>query len=210
VTQVSDILAGLIPRMLVGLLPGATGIDADAGRALYRKLIAVNQALNTLDSSDYKRDWLDTLARVADAEPANAIIRGYASRLLYDAGRLNSEQLETSFSLSLSLPSAAVEAALWIEGLLSGSGTVLIHDDGLRDIIDRWLCVISAERFIDVLPLLRRTFSQFSTSERRLIGHKVRGGAQLAAAKVTTDFDENAARSVLSTFNLIWGAGESS
>jgi Family of unknown function (DUF5682) len=210
VTQVNDILAGLIPRMLVGLLPGATGIDANAGRAMYLKLVAVNHALNNLGSSSYQRDWLDALARVADAEPANAIIRGYASRLLYDAGRLKSEQLETSFSLSLSLPSAAVEAALWIEGLLSGGGTVLVHDDGLRNIIDRWLAAISPEHFIDVLPLLRRSFAQFSHAERRLIGHKVRGGAQTSVVRVATDFDEDAARAVLPTFNLIWGGGEPS
>jgi hypothetical protein len=204
VRQVEAILAGLIPRALVGLLPASLGIDAEAGRVLWKKMAAANQALSTLNSPTYSSDWLAALERVADSQPANAVIRGYASRLLYNAARLRTDDLERLFGLALSLPSAAPEAALWIEGLLSGSGSVLIHDDQLRGIIDRWLSAISADHFVQVLPLLRRTFAQFSSTERRLIGQKLRGTGAAPAAHAM-DFDVEAARAVLPVLHRIWG-----
>ena len=207
VRQVEEILAGLIPRILVGLLPSSLGIDAEAGRVMWKKLAAAKHALSTLNSETYNSDWLATLKRLADAEPANAVIRGYAARLLYDASRLQSGDLERLFGVALSLPSAAPEAALWIEGLLSGSGTVLIHDNNLRGIIDRWLSAISAEHFVQVLPLLRRSFAQFSPAERRLIGQRLRGSGA-APLLQTKDFDIEAARAVLPVLHRIWGTGE--
>ena len=206
VHQVETILAGLIPRILVGLLPASLGIDAEAGRVMWKKLAAANQALGTLNSETFRGDWLAALERLADSQPANAIIRGYASRLLYDAARLHVEDLERLFGLMLSLPSAAPEAALWIEGLLSGSGSVLIHDDKLRGIIDRWLSAISAEHFVQVLPLLRRSFAQFSAAERRLIGQRLRGSGAMLTSQ-PTDFDLAAAGAMLPVLHRIWGTG---
>jgi hypothetical protein len=204
VKQVEEILAGLIPRALVGLLPASVGIDAEAGRVLWKKMAAANQALSTLNSQAYSSDWLAALERLADSQPANAVIRGYASRLLYNAARLRTDDLERLFGLALSLPSAAPEAALWIEGLLSGSGSVLIHDDQLRAIIDRWLSAISADHFVQVLPLLRRTFAQFPSTERRLIGQRLRGSEGAPTARAM-DFDVDAARAVLPVLHRIWG-----
>jgi hypothetical protein len=206
VTQIEAILAGLIPRILVGLLPASLGIDAQAGRVMWKKLAAANQAFGTLNSQDYRSEWLAALERLADSEPANAVIRGYASRLLYDAARLRAADLERLFSLMLSLPSAAPEVALWIEGLLSGSGSVLIHDHQLRGIIDRWLAAISPDRFVQVLPLLRRTFAQFSAAERRLIGQELRGSGSRATAP-SAGFDLDAARAIVPVLHLIWGTG---
>ena len=110
------------------------------------------------------------------------------------------------FGLMLSLPSDAPEAALWIEGLLSGSGSVLIHDDKLRGIIDRWLSAISEDHFVQVLPLLRRSFAQFSAAERRLIGQSLRGSGAMLTSQ-PTDFDLDAAKAMLPVLHRIWGTG---
>jgi Family of unknown function (DUF5682) len=174
---------------------------------LWKKMAGANQALSTLNSHTYSSDWLAVLERLADSQPTNAVIRGYASRLLYNAGRLRTDDLERLFGLALSLPSAAPEAALWIEGLLSGSGSVLIHDDKLRGIIDRWLSAISADHFVQVLPLLRRTFAQFPSTERRLIGQKLRGSEGASTARAM-DFDVDAARAVLPVLHRIWGISD--
>jgi hypothetical protein len=94
--------------------------------------------------------------------------------------------------------------AHWIEGVLSGSGAVLVHDDRLRTLIDGWIRDTSAEHFTNVLPLLRRTFAHFPAPERRQIGERLRPGRAATAVEVRTDFDAEAAAAVLPVLKKIW------
>ncbi|MBS0378536.1 MAG: hypothetical protein JSS29_08620 [Proteobacteria bacterium] len=208
VAQVSEILAGLIPRLFIGVLPASIGIDEAAARLLWSKLKATHQALITLDDASYREGWLQVLERLSGSESIQALVRGYAARALYDAGRLETAQLEQLFGLALSTGADPTDAALWIEGLLSGNGAVLIHDDRLRGIVDRWLRSLSQEHFTQILPLLRRTFAEFPPAERRIIGGKFKGGAVAARdTEHSGDFDVAAARAVIPILKQIWGIG---
>jgi hypothetical protein len=60
-----------------------------------------------------------------------------------------------------------------VEGVLHGGGIKLLHQDGLWRALDAWLTGLSEEAFVALLPLLRRAFSGFSTSELRDMGKKV-------------------------------------
>jgi Family of unknown function (DUF5682) len=206
--QVTQILTGLLPRIFIGVPPAAAGIDEDASRGLWQRLKAAHQALQTLDDAGYWSEWLETLQRLDDSVAAHALIRGYACRALYDASRMSPEKLERTLGFTLSTGGVPSEAAMWIEGLLSGSGSVLVHDDRLRGAIDTWLRGIAEEQFICALPLLRRSFAEFSPSERRLIGERLRpGGAPPKAVASAEDFDEVSARAILPVLELIWGTG---
>jgi Family of unknown function (DUF5682) len=117
--------------------------------------------------------------------------------------------LETSFALSLSPGNAPAQAAAWAEGFLSGSGSVLIHDDKLLGLIDGWLRGVTDEHFLQVLPILRRTFARFAPPERRQIGERLkpRGGGVVAAA-APQGFDTSAARATLPVLRQIWNLEE--
>ena len=49
--------------------------------------------------------------------------------------------------------------------LLRGSGLVLLHEDALWSALDAWLRDLSAETFVELLPLLRRAFAGFQPPE---------------------------------------------
>src|SRR5262249_42604826 len=140
-------------------------------------------------------------------EAVHPLIAGYAHRLLYDAGILDFEGLSSALSRTLSPGNPAEVAANWIEGLLSGSGTILIHDDKLRTLLDGWLRAVPADHFTNVFPLLRRTFSQFSPPERRLLGERLKQqGADSSPGPVAAvDFDVEMARRVVPLLQTIWG-----
>jgi hypothetical protein len=205
VSLVAEILAALVPRIFVGLPAASSQIDDDAAQLLWRKLVEADRALEMLGNESFTSEWRATLARLADSEAAHPLVVGYAHRLLYDAGALEFEQLSRAFSLSLSPGNAPTVAAAWIEGVLSGSGAVLIHDERLRSLVDQWIRSVSDEHFIQVLPLVRRTFAQFPAPERRQIGESLRfkgdGGVHSAGA---TEFDEAAARAVVPVLKSIW------
>ncbi|RSS62690.1 DUF5682 family protein, partial [Streptomyces sp. WAC06614] len=106
-------------------------------------------------------------------------IRGRAARLLLDDGRLEPEETARLMGLALSPAAPPADAAGWIEGFVGGAaggGTLLVHDERLRGLIDAWLTGVPAGAFTDVLPLLRRTFAAYEPGVRRTLGELVRRG----------------------------------
>lgn len=82
-------------------------------------------------------------------------------------------------------------AAAWIEGFLAGGGLVLVHDDMLLRLVDQWIAGLAEDGFSDVLPLLRRTFADFTGPERRSIGERVAhlGTAPARVPELDEDLD---------------------
>jgi hypothetical protein len=203
---VAQILAGLVPRMLIGLPQACAGIDDDAAQELWKRLRLAGERLVMLRDEGHLRGWHETLSRLGKGESTHPLLAGYAHRLLYDAKAIEFDDLARSLSLALSGASAPQVAASWIEGLLSGSGTILIHDDRLRQLLDDWLRGIAASHFVQVLPLLRRTFAQFDFGERRVLGERLaaRGKGTTSQGSLPSDLDAVAAASVIPLLKLIW------
>ena len=203
---VGEILSTLVPRMLIGLPPAAAHIDADAAREVWKRMISADQSLTALANAEFIQGWRDCLARLTSSESTHPLLAGYASRLLYDAKVVEFEGLATALSQALSVGNAPEVGANWIEGLLSGSGTLLIHDDRLREVLDGWIREVSEEHFIRVLPLLRRTFAEFPRGERRVLGERLRSkhGPASTVAVPVGDFDEAAAQALVPVLTLIW------
>jgi hypothetical protein len=80
-----------------------------------------------------------------------------------------------------------VQAAAWLEGILRGSGLLLLHLDGLWGALDRWIASLADDEFTSLLPLVRRAFASFNPAERRAMGEKIkrllRGDARTATTR---------------------------
>jgi hypothetical protein len=210
VSLIGSILHGLVPRIFIAVPQAVSNVDDEAAKLLWQKLVAADRALSILGNEEFGAGWRETLLRVAQSEATHPLLSGYAHRVLYDATALEFEDLERAFALTLSPGNEPVLAAAWAEGLLSGSGAVLLHDDRLRSLLDGWVRSVTEEHFVQVLPLLRRTFAQFPAAERRQLGGRLRADLHPEAAPAqvgATDFDEAAARAVLPLLQLIWNVG---
>ena len=192
----------LVVRIALGFPAACSGLDDDGAKQMRVRIDKTHQAVGLLDDADAIAQWQGALQRVADREGMTGLLAGRAVRLLYDAGKLDGEELNRRMGLALTPGVAPAEAAAWLDGVLSGGAMLLIHDPVLLGLLDRWIAGIPAESFTDVLPLLRRTFSAFEGPERRKIGELARtiGSAAAAGAARTgegPDFDrERAARAV--------------
>lgn len=140
--------------------------------------------------------WQQTLQVIAGNTNTSPIISGYTTRLLNDGKLLTGEQLTQHFSYAMSAATAPVTAAAWLEGFLKGSGTLLLLDQDLWQMIDHWVSGLADETFMQVLPLLRRTFANFSGPERRKLGEKVRTGGASGQQHTATQagFDAESAK----------------
>ncbi|MFI7289259.1 DUF5682 family protein [Streptomyces anulatus] len=180
----AEVAAGLAERICVGLPPACTGLDADGAEALRRQVEAVHGAFGlllagTAPAEGLRERWDAVLHKLAARDTVAGIIRGRATRLLLDEGRLAEDEAARLMGLALSPGTPPADAAAWIEGFVggaSGGGMLLVHDDRLLGLVDAWLTGVPAETFTDVLPLLRRTFSAYEPGVRRTLGELVRRG----------------------------------
>jgi hypothetical protein len=209
VSMVSEILQTLVPRVFIGIVPAAAGIDDDAAGELWQRMSAVQQTLIALASEAFSEDWRATLVRLSTSAATHPLLTGYSSRLLYDARKVEFDELARRLSLALSPGNSPEHGARWLEGFLSGSGMLLIHDDRLRGVLDTWLRGVPEAHFVRILPLLRRSFAKFPSGERRVLGQHLRQAAEHPPAvqvmAAADDFDTNAARALLPVLSLIWG-----
>ena len=172
---VAGVVHGLVARICVGLPVAASSLDDAAAAGLVLRVSSVHGALATLERPELRASWQDALAALVDRTGLHGLVAGRATRLLLDAGVLPADGVAVRLAAVLSVGEDRGRAAAWIEGFLSGSGMVLLHDEALLRLLDGWLRHVPAEAFVDLLPLLRRTFATFEPSERRQIGERVRG-----------------------------------
>jgi len=176
--DVEPLVRGLMARVDVGLPPACSSLDDAAAEQMHARIDAVHEALALLEDPDLDDGWLDALARIADDERPHGLVRGRATRILLDGGRLGAEEATQRLALSLSHAEDPARGAAWLDGMLRGAGQLLLHDDELWTIVDDWLCRLPAPVFEEHLPLVRRCFSSFTEPERRDLGARARQARQ--------------------------------
>jgi Family of unknown function (DUF5682) len=127
-----------------------------------------------LDNAEQWSAWQQVLLELADRESINGLVRGWCCRLLLEKGALADAELERRARLALSPAVPLLQAATWIEGLLRGSGLVLLDEEALWLALDHWLRELGTEPFVELLPVLRRAFAGFQGPERRAMADKVK------------------------------------
>lgn len=177
-TTLAHILDGFVTRIAIGLPAACYSLDDAAAEAMLTRLEACHEALFLIQNDDYLVTWWEAITRLANQDGLHGLLAGKCCRLLLSAEKLASEEAATRLHYALSAASQPEDAAAWLRGMLRGSGLLLIHEERIWSVVDGWLTTLSDTHFIEVLPLVRRTFSEFAVGERRMMGEKVKLGTQ--------------------------------
>ncbi len=199
--QVAD---AVLIRICVGLPQAVTNLDDTGSASLRASIDAVHAAVALLDDPAGRERWLTALARVIDRSDVHGVLVGRLVRILRDAGRIDPDEASARLSRALSIGSAAAAKAAWVDGFFSGGGLLLVHDRELLALLDEWIVTLDEQEFVDVLPLLRRTFGQFAGSERRSIGERVRHG-RVRVGATEDGLDHDRAARVMATVATLLG-----
>jgi hypothetical protein len=217
VEALEQVVHGLVARLCVSLGPAMVSLDDTAAAAMTTRISAVTVALAPLADQSLRREWLRTLAALSATPALHGLPAGRASRIVFDSGLITADEVARRLSAALSRGEDPGHGASWIEGLLAGSGLLLVHDRGLLALIDEWVDGVSTDIFNDVLPLLRRSFALFEQGERRLIGDAVRhlsvqgggGSPRLGEQAQGVDhLDQARAEAVLPLVGLLLGVDD--
>jgi len=174
VEAVKSIIDALVTRIVIGLPSACQSLDDEAADSMQGLINEVNAALLLLSRQDHLSSYRELLTKLANNENLHGHVAGKATRLLFESRTLDDQAAARMMQWALSRASEPLYSGKWLEGFLSGSALVLIHDSRLWQLLDSWLLNLDADAFKELLPLLRRTFSTFTSPERRQIGERVR------------------------------------
>ncbi|MFT4087767.1 MAG: DUF5682 family protein [Gordonia sp. (in: high G+C Gram-positive bacteria)] len=206
--SVRTVLDETAVRACLGLPPAAAALSAEAALDLRAAVESAHRGLMLLDDASLTDHWFAALRRIADHDRVPGVLAGRAVRMLLDSGLLEApdgsagSEVERRMSRALSVASDPVDAAGWLDGFLAGDALILIHDAALLDVVDRWMAAADPVVFDDLLPLLRRTFAEFSTAERRNLGRQLSRRSDDAPSADTLD-TTRATPAALAVANLI-------
>lgn len=192
--------AVLVRRICAGLGPVAVGLDPDSAEQMRRRIDATHHAIGLLSrdpdvsagtggespepapAGELMQRWLTTCRALADRSDLSPLLQGRLTRVLVDAALVDDAAVRLHRALSYGVEATA-KAAL-IDGFFADGATLLVHDPALRGLLDAWVGGLGEEEFMDVLPLVRRTFGTFSVPQRRELA------VRLVRGDPTGDADE--------------------
>ena len=186
---VLQIVSSMITRVCIGLPNAVTGIAEEAAQTLIDLLQQLHNAVSVLQEQHITNQWQQTLHHLSAAQNTAPLISGYSTRLLFEYKILVGDTLVKAFHFRMSAANMPAASAAWLEGFLKGSGSVLLLDQELWNLVNQWVAGLAADAFTDVLPLLRRTFANFTPPERKKLGEKVKSGGQVLGTRQPTEID---------------------
>src|SRR5262249_47356399 len=185
--MVGEVVAGLVARICIGLSGACASLNDEAAAAMFERIVRVNGAIGVLQNEEHLAEWRAAMKRLADQHGLHGLVAGRCCRLLIDSGAFAEDESARRLSLALSTANEPAQAAAWIEGFLKGSGLLLLHDDNLWATLDEWVTTFPGDGFTALVPLLRRTFSTFTSPERRQLGEKAKRGPAIASRPAIGD-----------------------
>lgn len=196
----------LLTRACLALPRVCVGLDSSAAAELVEQLSAVAPAIHLSEAPVSAERWLEALSALSDQRGVQPTVAGRATRLLHDATALPAEGV--GLRLARALSGATLDevryGADWLDGFLRDSGLLLVHDHRLWAEVDGWLAGLPAERFVEVLPLLRRTFSDYPAAVRSQLQQRTRLASPAARARPAT-FDPARGAAVLPLVSRLLG-----
>jgi len=208
VSALARVTGALVLRICTGMPQAVTSLDDDGAASLRRHVDAVQAAVSiaadgSADDDAVREHWLDALAGLVDRTDLNGLLAGRMVRILRDSGRIHDAPALLQRALSVGVTSQ--HKAGWVDGFFAEGALLLIHDQELLGLLDGWVRGLPERDFVDVLPLVRRTFGAFSEPERHSIAAQVRSGGGGATRHSDDDVDEDRALAALATVAAVLG-----
>jgi hypothetical protein len=203
-------LRALITAMAVevnaGIRISSHQLEDEAAQARVMAMRDYDEILSLSGYEDLAQDWQRQLALIVDDTNVVSPVAGLSLRRLHDQKIWSDEQVSAAFSRHIT-GETSQRAGSFMEAFLKGAAEILIQDASLLFIVDEWMSGLDEESFIEALPLMRRTFSEFDDSSRHRILQRVSSGQKetVASASVESIPDNEAFERAIPLLKTILG-----
>ncbi len=178
---IDPIIKTLVSRIKVHLFEGCKNLKDELAKERSELIVQSHALILSLNDADLKENFQAELKRIAQNDESHGLIAGKLCRLLSNTRVFSKQELFEQLDATLLFNRSQtyeletmLRTAFWIEGFFKGSAQSLVHDDDLWRRLDAWLVQLAEENFLDLLPLLRRTFSSYSQSSKEQLRLKAK------------------------------------
>ncbi|MEP7119723.1 MAG: DUF5682 family protein [Byssovorax sp.] len=191
---ISSLCVRTFARAILRLDDACTGSDEG--------VVPAKEALKTLNSvalTQKKVDragWFTAARRVSASYAVNPGAAGLATGLLYLNQVIDDTEIGLLVGQRLSSTHDPEGAAAFLQGFFEVNALALVKSRPVVAALDAYLVGIEKERFRNLLPVLRRTFSGLGATERRYLLENVIGARRIgektsAAAEILFEKDRD-------------------
>ena len=178
-TVLLTLIEGLLLKININLETACYGLNEESSNTLFNHISSLNTHISLIDNQHLEDDWYAAIASVVDKDQVSYIIQGAANRILFDQQLLDIESVSNAMSRALSVGKEPIQSTYWIEGFLKGSALILVIDHVIWNMLYTWITSLDNDKFNELIPILRRTFSRYGPEERKQIGQKAKKGLDL-------------------------------
>jgi len=150
-------------------LVGASNCDLAAAKNMLVGINELNKVALDYTSLIDEPVWIGELQKLARADHLNPLLSGYACALLVERNLISNDELAREVSRRLSPGIPADLGAGWFEGLAKRNRYALLTRLALWEQLDKYVASLTDDEFKRALVFLRRSFGDFSASEKRSI-----------------------------------------
>jgi hypothetical protein len=198
--SLSEVIQQIFTKINAGLSNYCYGLDEEQSLKMIELMLQVNQNIKLLDDAHLIEEWYKAHQSIINKETLHQVLIGFSVRLLIDHEYLQAGAASTQLEYGLSVNKPAEDVAFWVQGFLFKSGEILLFDQRLWNLVYVWVEQLSVDDFEQLLPFLRKTFSQFDFGIRRELGEKAKKGTLDVSVGTSNDdetYDTEAANQVM-------------
>jgi hypothetical protein len=186
------------------LLMDAAACNDERAKAVMKAIQEMNENAQELYEHVDEKLWYETLTEVYLRDDLNPLLSGYCCGVLLEKNLINSQELEEEVSRRLSPGIPADIGAGWFEGLCMSNKYALLSRAYLWEKMDVYLSTLSDEEFRRSVVFLRRSFTQFSSSDRSKVAEilgSIWGVDELQVSEYLNDELSETEESILDDLN---------
>lgn len=195
--MLTELMQRFMARIVISLPLHCQQLNDDVAAERIGQLAQLFRLVELSDQANFLTAWQQLLTDLLAVADLQGRLAGWCCRMAREQDVLSADEAKTRFARALSVGQSPEHSAAWFEGFITDQALLLLHDDGLWELVDQWLLILPSEQFIALLPLLRRTTASFAHPERQQLAQRASQQQTSAASVVATGFDAERAASSL-------------
>lgn len=184
--HIEELIEKLTVQAAISIPYACRNLDDDEASHYHRALSASHHALLVTDwNGAVESQWWKALSALVESSQTSLQLAGLAARLMYQADKMATSELELLLGKMLSAAVVPADAARYFDGFFSDAVDQLLYDDILLSAIEHWLVGLDETAFVECLPLFRRIFASLDAMERKRLIDRVLLGREQVSVEFT-------------------------